>query len=463
MANAITASSREVINFMIDHIEDYFYNKWFKDKELHALLDYLYIADYNNEKYLIRKDGLLIDPFGRKDDEDEAGLTKLLNAYKLTGNDFVDNDKESFDIDGKTYKVEHKVFFHDFSKIKPLPVKFSVEPEPNSKSDDIRRGIRSCPISIYGDTDSLYLSFKPMMEYSNYTGDELKFVLLFNGLFVKQLFKGFLDEYAAIYHVKNIHDFELETINRSGLHVEKKNYINNVVWEDGVHHEPLTYFISKGVEIVKSSTPLFVRENIWGFLKYIFSNAGHLDIKEILKMIKDVKKQFMLADVEDISMTTSCSKYDEKVIDDQAEMNVVKGANFSVKAAAFHNYLLNKNSEYKTKYDLIRGGKVKYYYCKSDYKQDVFAYLRNFHPTEIVTKEKINIDYDLQFDKTFLKICNRFLNPIGLPTINKRLSILTSLFSFDKKKEKKKKIVEEEIEEQIQDKEEDDIFDSFWE
>ena len=40
----------------------------------------------------------------------------------------------------------------------------------------------------------------------------------------------------------------------------------------------------------------------------------------------------MLADIEDISMTTSCSKYEEKVIDDQNEILTVKGAHFGVKA-----------------------------------------------------------------------------------------------------------------------------------
>ena len=52
-----------------------------------------------------------------------------------------------------------------------------------------------------------------------------------------------------------------------------------------------------------------------------------------------------------------------KVIDDVTDVVTVKGAHFAIKAAALHNYLLNKNSEYKVKYDNIRGGRIKYYYC----------------------------------------------------------------------------------------------------
>ena len=276
--------------------------------------------------------------------------------------------------------------------------------------------------------NSLYISMTPLMDSCEYTGDELKWILHFNGLFVKHLFNDFLEEYAKPYGVKNLHDFELETINKSALHIQKKHYINNVVYEDGVFYEDLSHYYPKGVEIVKSSTPLFVRENIWEFINYLFKNPGNVNIKEVLKIMKNLKKQFMLANIEDISMTTSLSNYEHKVLDDQATCECVKGAHFSVKAASLHNYLLNKNTDFKTKYDLLRGGKVKYYYCKHDYGER-FAYLRSFHPTEITSKEGVEVDYDEQFAKTFLSIANRFIEPIGLPVINKRLSVLNSIFS----------------------------------
>jgi hypothetical protein len=331
-------------------------------------------------------------------------------------------------VDGKTYQTVHKCFIHDFSNVTPLPTNYIVEPIPTSKKFDETRGVREQPIIIYGDTDSLYISFTPLMESVGYDGDELKFILHVNGLFIKFLFRDMLEEYAKPYGVKNLHDFELETINKSALHIQKKHYINNVVWEDGVFYEDLSHFYPKGVEIVKSSTPLFVRENIWEFIKYLFKNPGNVNIREILKIMKNLKKEFMLANIEDISMTTTCSNYEQKVLDDQGTIEYVKGAHFSIKAAALHNYLLNKNPEQKTKIDLVRSGKIKYYYCKHDMGER-FGYMRSFHPTEITTKEGVEVDYDEQFAKTFLSIANRFIEPIGLPVINKRLSVLNSIFS----------------------------------
>lgn len=282
--------------------------------------------------------------------------------------------------------------------------------------------------------NSLYISFSPLMETAGYEGDELKFILHMNACFVKHLFNDFLEKYAEPYGVKNIHDFELETINKAGLHLQKKMYINNTVWQDGAFYEDLSHLYPKGVDIVRSSTPAFVREKIWDFLNYLFTHPNNMNIRDLLKIVKDIKKQFMMADIEEISQTTSCTNYEQKVIEDQSGIECVKGAHFSVKAAALHNYLLNKNPEYKTKYDLIRSGKIKYYSVLPNPLGDKFAYLRSFHPNEIIEKEGIKIDYDEQFDKTFLSIANRFVEPVGLPPINRRLAVLNSLFGATTKK-----------------------------
>ena len=284
--------------------------------------------------------------------------------------------------------------------------------------------------------NSLYISYLPIIKSVGFTGNELEFILHVDKVFVKKLFKKFLDEYAEPYDVENEHDFELETINKSAIHLEKKHYINNVVWEDGIFYDSLSYFFPKGIEIVRSSTPSFVRGKnqqggIWDFIRYLFSNPDNLDIRNVLRLVKEQRKAFEMDDIENISMNTSCTNYDEKVVNDVTSIEVTKGSHFSIKAAAFHNYLLNKNSEYKTKYDMIKSGKIKYYYCNSSLN-NVFAYMRSFHPYEITEKEGVIIDYEVQFEKCYLTLVNKFIEPLGLPMINKRLSVLNSLFDFKK-------------------------------
>jgi len=380
IANAITAMGRDVINYMLKKIEHYFYKEWHLDIKTHALLGVEYIAEKAGSFYLLDRNG------------------ENIHYPHPTLKDLVEK-----------LSVLYRRDVHDFSNVQPIP--------------------KDVPITIYGDTDSLYISFAPMIKSSGFVGDDLSFILHMDKVFIERMYNVWLDEYAARFGVKSLHNFELETINRSALHIQKKNYINNVVYEDGIFYENLSYFYPKGVEIVKSSTPPFVRENIYEFLRYIFANPNNLNIRKILTLVKDLKKQFMMADIEDISMTTSCSNYQTKVIDDVTDVVTVKGAHFGVKAAALHNYLLNKNSAYKTKYDNIRGGRIKYYYCNHP-KNNVFAYMRGMHPYEVVDKEGVKIDYDEQFDVTMLTVINRFIEPIGLPTINKRLSVLNSIFSL---------------------------------
>jgi len=284
--------------------------------------------------------------------------------------------------------------------------------------------------------NSLYLSYEPIMKSIGYEGNELDFILHIDKVFVKGLFKDYLNTYSSSYSVENFHDFELETVNKSAIHLKKKHYINNVLWEDGIFYDDLSYFYPKGIEVVRSTTPSFVRGKdqrggIWDFIRYLFSNPTNLEIRNILKLVKEQRQAFEMDDIDNISMNISCSNYNNKVIDDINSIETEKGAHFSVKASAFHNYMLNKNSDYKTKYDMVKSGKIKYYYTTHP-MNNVFAYLRSFHPYEITEKESINIDYNTQFEKSYLSLVNKFIEPLGLPLINKRLSVLNSLFSFKK-------------------------------
>lgn len=396
IANAITAQGRDVINFMLNKIENYFYNEWHLDKKTHNLLGIEYIGKKDNKYFLLNKNGENIH-------YQYDTLDSLLEKLNISKFSLIEESQQ--DLNG--YIILYRRDIGDFSDVKQIQ--------------------KETPIIIYGDTDSLYVTFSPMIESTGFKGEEIHWILHVDRIFVAKLYNSWLVEYANMFGVDNLHVFELETINRSALHIKKKNYINNVVWEDGIFYDNLSYFYPKGVEIIKSSTPPFVRENIYEFLRYIFSNPNNIEIRKVLHLVKELKKQFIMADIEDVSMTTSCTNYSTKCIDDVTDVVCVKGAHFGIKASALHNYLLNKNSSYKTKYDNIRGGRIKYYYCNHP-KNDVFAYMRSLHPIEIVEKENLKIDYDEQFERTMLTIINRFLEPIGLPTINKRLRVLNSIF-----------------------------------
>ena len=417
IANAITAHGRDVNQFMMEKIEKHFYEKWHLDKETHKRLGMEYICEKNGKYQAYTID---FQPLGWG----EETLNDLLKHKGLEESELTEHKFSNGDIN-----VLYDYNIWNFSNVEPLdpnPVWIEEEGRPKYNGEN--------QIVVYGDTDSLYVTFTPIMKsvgFDKITDLEWgrRFILHVDAIYVKPIFNRLLNEYADQFGIDSLHDFELETISKSALFLKKKHYLNNVVWEDGVFYEELSYYYPKGVEIVRSSTPPFVRKNIYRVINYLFENADRVDIYQVLKIVKEIRKEFELADIEEISMTTSCSNYNDKILDDTESIEYVKGTHFGVKAAAFHNYLLNKNSGLKTKYDMIKSGRIKYYYC-TDVNNPIFGYLRSFHPTEIVQKEKVNMDIDTQFEKCFLGLVNKFIVPLGLPEINKRLSVLNSLFSF---------------------------------
>lgn len=417
IANAITAHGRDINQFMMENIENHFYNTWHLNKEMHKILGKEYICKIG-EKY----QAYTIDfqPIGYPEND----LTDLLKHKLLTVNLL---DKKSFTHDNIEVLYEYNIW--DFSNVEQLDPKaewIEEEGRPKYKGNN--------NVVIYGDTDSLYVSYEPIMKSVGF--DKIddadwgrRFILHVDSIYTKPLLNKFLNTYATTFGVKSLHEFELETISKSALFLKKKHYLNNVVYEDGAFYNDLSYYYPKGIEIIRSSTPPFVRKNIYRVINYLFQNAGNVNIYQVLRIVKELRKEFELADIEEISSTSSCTNYDNKVLDDTVTLQFVSGAHFALKASAFHNFLLNKNPEFKTKYDFLKSGRVKYYYIKHP-QSEVFAYLRSFHPIEIVEKERVIVDYETQFDKTMLSIVNKFIVPIGLPEINKRLSVINSLFNF---------------------------------
>lgn len=263
--------------------------------------------------------------------------------------------------------------------------------------------------------------------------NELDFIQGVDHFRYGEYFKKCLEDYAESYGVKNREDFELERISESIINIAKKKYIQHIVYEDGIPYDRLTYIFPKGVELVRSSTPAFAREKIVEIVKYLFSHPDTFNIKDLLKLVKNLRKEFELANIDDICMQSSVSNYETKVLDDKERLNFVSGAHFAVKASAYYNYLLNKDRSLQSKYEFIKSGaKIKYYYCKNKRMNDMFAYIRGSFPIEMAPE----VDYDIQFAKSILSPINSIIEPLGMPEITHRLSVVMDIFATFDNKEK---------------------------
>ena len=412
VASTITAEGRELTQAMDNVNQEYWYEHWHLDHELHKNLCIRNVSKIEkNEVATVYGDtDSIFVSFKPAIDHCEwknvffDNLEKIKrpfcvlskNAIEFAGDNLINHFKSVDDLKNELDNISAEILVVDGHFVK----------DRNFNSLNLGR-------------------FKVFWNWTN----ELDFIHGMDHFRIAEYFKLKLEEHAAKYGVENREDFELERIDESIINIAKKKYIQHIVYEDGIYYDPLTYFYPKGVELVRSSTPAFARDKIIGIVKYLFTNPDSFNIKELLKLVKNLKKEFDLCvpdRIDDISMQSSCSNYEEKVLSDKDKLVFVTGAHFSVKAAAFHNYLLHKNSKMQEKYDFIKSGsKIKYYYCKDKSVNDIFAYVRGSYPIEFAPE----IDLTTQFNKSILSPINSIIEPLGLPTINERLSVIMDIFS----------------------------------
>ena len=413
VAGTITAQGRDLTRTMDKVNEDYWYNQWHLDHELHFKLGVKEVTQINkNEPVSIYAD-----------------TDSLFVSFKPA-------------IDHCIWK--DLVFNNDY--LNSLDSKFIILTNDETKTSNpncvgVANKLSELEELIKSDYDLLLID-------GNYVKDRGLNKMINNGVFTSEVrwnwnseqdfiqgadhfryggyFKKCLEDYAESFGVENKEDFELERISESMINIAKKKYICHITYEDGIPYERLNYIYPKGVELVRSSTPAFAREKIVHIVKYLFSHPDTFNIKDLLKLVKGLRKEFELADIDDICMQSSVSKYEIKVLEDtKLPLQFVSGAHFAVKSGAHHNYLLSLNKEYQQKYEFIKSGvKIKYYCCKDKSITDMFAYSRGSYPIEFAPE----IDYDEQFAKSILSPINSIIEPLGMPEITKRLSVVMDIF-----------------------------------
>ena len=290
------------------------------------------------------------------------------------------------------------------------------------------------PSVIYIDTDSCYVQFEEMYNSIEWSGEKLSidtFIIEIYTIRLKEYIEKAMAKYAHDRNTDNFLIFELESVAYNGIWMSKKKYIQNIAWEDKLEtndrHPSLKKVKTIGYDTIQSSTPSFARTKLVEALKIIFKKHEKPtaeDLQELVNFMKQVKKEFKLADIDDISFNRRTNNIDKYVIDDQIELQVGLKCPPNVKAAGFYNYLLNNNKKYKNKYKLIANGeKLKLYNVKGNIS-DVFAYMPNEHPYEFAP----SIDYDTQFEKSMIDPLNRVLKAIGLQTLDTNLIYASALF-----------------------------------
>ena len=292
------------------------------------------------------------------------------------------------------------------------------------------------PAVIYIDTDSCYVQFQDLYESIILPDEDKKlpideFILAFYAFRLKDYISKTMEKYAEKRNTDNFLFFELESLAYNGIWMSKKKYIQNLAWDDKLEvterHPSLKKVKTIGFDTIQSSTPKFAREKLVEALRILFSSEIQPSAKELQQLVefmKQCKKEFKLADIDDIAFNKRTNNIDKYIIDDQEELQIGLKCPANVKAAGYYNYILNNNKKYKNKYKLIANGeKLKIYNCIGSISE-VYAFMPNEHPYEIAPK----VDYDTQFEKAMIDPLNRVLTAIGLQTLDTNLIYASALF-----------------------------------
>jgi len=261
---------------------------------------------------------------------------------------------------------------------------------------------------VASDTDSIYVTLDKLVEQTCKDKTEDQVCNFLNKVvdsriepFLNKCFEELADYTNAF---KNCMVMKREVIANKGIWVAKKRYMLNVLDEEGVRLSQPKLKIM-GIEAVKSSTPQVCRGKIKEAIKIIMSK----DEDTLQKFIADFKKEFFTMSAEQISFPRSCNNmkkyYDSNNI-------FIKGTPIHVKGALIYNHQV-KEFKLKSKYPLIQeGDKIKFLKLveANPFKFDVISYITTL-PKEFNLQQYI--DYETQFEKTFLDPMRFILQSIG--------------------------------------------------
>ena len=266
---------------------------------------------------------------------------------------------------------------------------------------------------IASDTDSIYLNLGPLVNkfFSNKLDDKKAIVSILDKI-CKDKLEPFIDEsYSELARYVSAFDQKMqmkrENIADKGIWTAKKRYILNVWDSEGVRYsEPKLKMM--GIEAVKSSTPAPCRTKIKEALKIIMTKTE----SDLIAFIDQFKSDFFEMPPEEISFPRSVNgltKWKDPVT------LYKKSCPIHVRGALLYNFQITKN-KLTHKYPLIQEGeKIKFVYLQTPniLGENVVSFISNF-PQEI--KISKNIDYKLQFQKSFLDPLKIILDVIGWKT-----------------------------------------------
>ena len=253
---------------------------------------------------------------------------------------------------------------------------------------------------------------------------KLDFILKYSQEFQDKLNNKWCEDIYNPRHGKSIHNFELETVSKSGIYLKKKKYLKGLVFNKGKYLDK-PKVTGTGIELIKSTTPKLCRKILSDLMESLMFEFDEKNKEEYMLVFNEklarYRKEFYNAPIEDISQSIGVGNYKKYVIDDTNGLVLGKQCPVSVQAIARYNYLAHINHQDNLKQ---YSGKIKYYNIYINNKTTGYFGF----PAGELPEWAPKIDKLTQWQKTVIDPINRFLEVMKIPIANPVGAVQLSIF-----------------------------------
>lgn len=267
------------------------------------------------------------------------------------------------------------------------------------------------------DTDSMYIKLDKFVEKTCPSKTTEQIVKYLDKV-CSEVFEPYIDKcYEELSVYVNAYDQKMkmkrEAIADKGIWTAKKRYILNVYNNEGVQYsEPKLKIM--GIEAVRTSTPAVVRDSIKKALTMIMTMTE----SDLIEYIANERERFKTLPFEDIAFPRGCKELD-KWMESTRSIKIYKtGTPIHVKGAIIYNDLLEREKLTHKYMKVNKGDKIKFSYLKMpNFLNEHVISTPGKLPPELNLQHVI--DYDTQFEKSFLEPLKTIFDVIGWETEKK--------------------------------------------
>jgi DNA polymerase elongation subunit (family B) len=284
------------------------------------------------------------------------------------------------------------------------------------------------------DTDSVFLCFEEIVQNMNIVFKDDKEIFDWINYIDKKFIEDFVEKcltiYANKFDLKQIMNFKREKIITNKLTIAKKKYADRILANEDKLYLDNPKISVTGIEIVRTDTPSFCREKLKDALKSFFDNNFE-DKQTVLNKIRDIRKEFINSKITQIAIPKGVSEYTKYAKD--MDHYIKNGLSFNPKPPIHVRASINYNFLIKTMdlplIPVNNGTKVKFIHVSPNniIQQDVIAFINEW--PEAFNKLFV-IDYEYQFQRTFITVIQRFFDVLDWGNINIEENSLSDFITF---------------------------------